>query len=122
MCAIALFDVACSPSAGVHSAVLQSGYVVALVGGVVELLAQLPPVSVCPPTSTLLNEHAAGRALSSRLHAIDAVCLCGPASVVLPLCSDFRVRVLDGVLAPLLCDVRGTLLPHTVAMRAQHSC
>ena len=106
ICAAGLFELACSPSSGVHAALLQAGYVSALVGGVVELLAQLPPVSVSPPIASLLADHAAGRALSSRLQAIDALCLCGPASVVLPLCSDFRVRVLDGVLAPLLSDVR----------------
>ena len=106
ICATALFDLACSQSTAVHAALLQADYTGALVGGVVELLAQLPPVSVCPPISLLLADHAAGRALSGRLQAIDALCLCGPASLVLPLCSDFRLRVLEAVMAPLLCDVR----------------
>ena len=106
VCTEALFDLACSPSRAVHTALLQSGCVESLVGGVVELLAQLPPVSLSPPIDALLSEHAAGRALSGRLSLLDALCLCAPASIVLPLCSDFRVRVLEGVLAPLLCDVR----------------
>ena len=106
ICSAALFDLACSHSPAVHTVLLQAEYVGSLVGGVVELLAQLPPVSVSPPMSSLLSDHAAGRALSVRLQAIDALCLCGPASVVLSLCSDFRLRVLEGVLAPLLCDVR----------------
>ena len=104
MCAVALFDLACSPSTAVHAALLAAGYHKALVGGVVELLAQLPPVSVSPAISSLLSDHAAGRALSSRLQAVDALALCAPATIVLPLCADFRERVVEGVLIPLLCD------------------
>ena len=110
ICAAGLFDLACSQSTtvsqGALTDVLRAEYVNVLVGGVVELLAQLPPVSVSPSISTLLAENAAGRALSSRLQAIDALCLCASAPLVLQLCSDFRRRVLDGVLAPLVCDVR----------------
>ena len=107
LAAAGLFDLACSPQQPallrflVHSTQFPS----LLVAGVVELVAQLPPVSSCPPFAVLFRTNEAASQLLERLRFIDALCLCGPSELTDAVTSAYTAVLLERTVTPLLMDV-----------------
>ena len=105
--AAALFNLACTP----HQAELQrwmgeeTGLVRGVIGGVVELVQQLPPVSLCPSFAVLFRTNEAASQLLDRLRFIDALCHYGPLPLTLALCALYTTEVLEKTMTPLLLDV-----------------
>ena len=59
----------------------------ALMAGVVELVAQLPPVTSCPPFAVLFRSNDAAGLLLDRV--IDALCQCGPTELTDAICAGY---------------------------------
>ena len=107
LAAAGLFDLACTPhQLALQSFIVQSPFAALLVAGVVELVAQLPPVSSCPPFAVLFRTNEAASQLLERLQLIDALCTRGPSELADAICSHYTIALLQGAITPMLLDVR----------------
>ena len=118
LAAAGLFDLACTPhQPALQAFILQSPFPALLVAGVVELVAQLPPVSSCPPFAVLFRDNEAASQLLERLRFIDALCLRGPSDLTDAVCAQYTSAFLHGAITPMLMDVGSRIaspdvLPH----------
>ena len=105
--AAALFDLACTPGQALLQEHLRegTGFVALLVAGVGELVAQLPPVTQCPPFAELFRSNEAAAQLLERLRFIDALCQCGPKELTVAVCARYATELLDKTVTPMLMDV-----------------